>query len=256
MTPSIVNHIDHSKDLELSLIKKTGKLSASLVKGDVHQINFSDMKSTIEELTELNKLFTEKQKSSSSGFYQNSSGKWISAGLKITTVFACVGCAGIAVYEQFFSANPPENSTQFFTTMYLAGQVALTTLNDLCKGYSDEEAVALKLTPPKNPKQYSSTLDAIKRLKTILQKRAEDAPLALKEYEEFYPKLPSRIKKVLPPPEHWHEDILKKINEGALIPKSIDNTKMPEEREAAESDVEGDHKPLGIMVLKESEENN
>ncbi len=210
--PSAVNNAANLQALESSLLHHVGTLGASLIKGDLHQINFTDIQSTLTEMNDLATGLSATQQSSASGMYQNSSGKWTTALSRISMLFGCAIYGGVATYEEFFSGKKPQDSsTQYITTMFAVGHMALGVINEMCKDYSDQEAKALKQNPPIAATKITATRKILSFFNSIVQEGIQDAPKALAEYQQIYPSLPANIKQLLPSPANWHPEILEKI---------------------------------------------
>lgn len=226
LTPAALTHIDQFKDLKTRAIVETGKLSKALTDGNLHTFNFSQLNAILAAWETKNKTLIATEASSQAALYQNRSGKVTHVGGR--WIFLGVIICGIAyvVFSELYSTDPKGKSSGLYSTLAIGATGALQMLNEMGKNYSDEEATAIQLTPPENPKALAAAQKAVDALK-IIKKGTDGAQAALEAYQKAYPKLPGKIKKILPSPENWHPDILAKISQ---VLASIDTPPTPDKQ--------------------------
>lgn len=248
MKPETVSLIKKSNQVESDLTQKLGALGAGLVQGNLNGVNFSKISDLLGKLEDLNNNLHSASEASSSGIYQNYTGKWLSTALKVGTVVVFLGAAAIVVYEWIQSSDGSSSGTTGFTaTLTTTGMGIAQLINDYCKAHSDTEATAIKSDPPRPKTQVVAIKEIVQHIITMLEKTGEEANDALVKYKAVYPYLPSSIKKVFPDPQYWHMDLVNNAHplayKGTPVPVSADAdtdgvTVDREEDDAAASDSE------------------
>lgn len=258
MQPAVVSLAQQSKELNFSLIKQMGAVGKALVHGKPHQqeINFEKLNGIIGSLSNVNDRLVEAEQNSANRFYQTPTGKWVSSAIKITALIIVLGCVGIAFYQYFFTS-PSESQSSGLATTITAGASALGHIvSAQYKQYVDKEAKTLQVSPPSPVVEIKAIRNVVELIQNFFkstdQHELEDL---LVHYQEEYPLLPSRIKKILPDPKHWHTDLIANIANQALLKlKKIQDQQLAATPKADEdgSDEEGSaggkHSPLRVIV--------
>lgn len=249
MQPAVVALSKQSQELDFSLIKQIGSLGKALTHGKPQQINFVKLNGIIEGLTNVNDRLATAEQTSLSRFYQTPTGKWVSSAIKISTMIIVLGCLGIAFYQYFFASSSSSQASGLGTTI-AAGASALTHIvSAQHKQYVDKEAKTLQISPPKPAAELQTIRTVVGLIQNFFKSTDQhEMEQILIQYQEEYPQLPSRIKKILPDPKHWHTTLISKIANTALLKlkKQIDN--LPEAPSPDEDVSENDGSPLRVVV--------
>lgn len=213
LTPAVLSHIDQYKNLKTRTIAEAGKLGKALTEGHLQTFNFSSLKAIIADWKSKNDLLITSEAASQKALYQNRSGKVALVGGRLIYALTILSCIALVIFEKFYPPASGQDTIGFYTTLLAGAGAYLQMGNEMGKDFSNEEANAIKITPPESPKAIIAAEKVVSAIK-IIKKGTEGAQMALEAYKKAYPKLPGKIQKILPSPEHWHPQILAKINQA------------------------------------------